>query len=84
MVPFNITAIMAITVSMAIGAITAITDIRVIRPLHLEVTLEQTRLKSKVFSLEDFRLLFWSLLLQRKSKVCGLMWGGINELEVES
>ena len=44
--------------------------------------LRLTRLKSKVFSLE--RLLFWSLLLQRKSKVCGLRWGGMDELEVKS
>ena len=33
---------------------------------------------------KDFGLLFWSLLLQRKSTVCGLSWGRMDVLEVES
>ena len=33
---------------------------------------------------KDFGLLFWSILLQSKSKVCGLRWGGMDELEVAS
>ena len=41
-------------------------------------------LSQKCSDWTDFGLLFWSLLLQRKSKVCGLRWEGMDELEVES
>ena len=41
-------------------------------------------LSRKCSAWKDFGLLFWSLLLQRKSKVCGLRWGGMDELEVKS
>ena len=41
-------------------------------------------LSRKCSAWKDFGLLFWSLLLQRKIKVCGLRWGGMDELEVKS
>ena len=41
-------------------------------------------LSRKCSTYKDFGLLFWSLSLQRKSKVCGLRWGGMDELEVKS
>ena len=41
-------------------------------------------LSRKCSAWKDFGLLFWSLLLQRKSTVCGLSWGRMEELEVES
>ena len=41
-------------------------------------------LSRKCSAWKDFGLLFWSLLLQRKSKVGGLRWGGMDDLEVES
>ena len=44
----------------------------------------QQDLSRKCSAWKDFGLLFWFLLLQRKSKVCGLRWGGMDELEVKS
>ena len=46
--------------------------------------MDKQDLSQKCSAWKYFGLLFWSLLLQRTSKVCGLRWGGMDELEVES
>ena len=47
-------------------------------------TISDQKISRKCSAWKDFGLSFWFLSLQRKSKVCGLRWGGMDELEVKS